>query len=193
MTEFKLRASASGKLATAPRNKNEMLSETAKSYLKEWATERMYGVKNQISNKYIERGVNDEDTAINKAIETLGLPFVLKNEDQFEDDYFTGTPDLILDNLVLDIKTSWSCFTFPIFEKEIPTKDYFYQLQVYMHLLNVPKASLLYVLLDNESLGHFYPSDSPKIKVFDVDYDKNVIEMLIEKVKESRIYISELL
>lgn len=193
MNEFKLRASASGKLATAPRNKSETLSETAKSYLKEWKIENLYGVKNQIQNKYIERGLADEDLSINKAIELLNLPFTLKNEKQYEDDYFTGTPDLIIDNYVLDIKTSWSCFTFPIFESKITKNDYYYQLQVYMHLLDVSKAKLVYVLLDNELINHFYPQESQRVKVFDIDYDQKVIEDLKEKVKEARIYLNNLL
>ena len=36
MKEFKARASSAGKLMTAPRNKSEVLSETTKSYIKEW-------------------------------------------------------------------------------------------------------------------------------------------------------------
>lgn len=192
MKEFKLRASCGGKLATEPRNKSEVLSETTKSYLKEWLIEQTYGYKNIITNKYMERGINEEDKAIDKAIELLDLPFVIKNKDFFEDDYFTGTPDLILDNCVLDIKTSWSCFTFPLFDNEIPNKDYFYQLQIYMHLLNVSKAKLVYVLLDNEAIGHFYPNDSPQIKVFDIEYNSNIINKLIEKIGHSREFINQL-
>lgn len=193
MKEFKLRASAGGKLATAPRNKSETLSETAKSYLKDWKIEQLYGYPNEIKSKYIERGVADEDLAINKAIELLDLPFVLKNETNFNDDYFSGTPDLILDDCVLDIKTSWSCYMFPIFETEIPTKDYFYQLQIYMHLLNVQNAKLVYILLDNENIGHIYADDCARVKVFELGYDAQIIETLKDKVKDARIFLNSLL
>lgn len=192
MNEFKLRASASGKLATASRNKSETLSETAKSYLKEWLIERNYGYKKEIQNKYTQRGLVDEDLAIDKAIECLDLPFALKNETHFQDEYFTGTPDLILEGCVVDIKTSWNCFTFPIFDNEIPNKDYFYQLQVYMHLLNVTKAKLVYVLLNNESIDHFYNENCKRVKVFEIDYESKVIEELKERVKDSRIYLNNL-
>ena len=43
---FKIRASASGKLMVNPRSKLETLSETTKTYVKEWAKEHIYGVKN---------------------------------------------------------------------------------------------------------------------------------------------------
>lgn len=190
---FKCRASASGKLATNPRSKSEVLSETTKSYLKEWATEEMFGYRNEIKNKYVERGTLSEDFAIDKAIEWLDLPFVIKNETSFEDDFFTGTPDLILNETVYDIKCSWNCFTFPIFEKELPNKDYFYQMQVYMHLTGRKKAVVTYVLLDNEEIGHLYEIDNNlRIKTFDVNYDESVIEMLIERVKESRNFLNQL-
>lgn len=193
MENFKCRASASGKLATNPRNKSEMLSETTKSYLKEFATEQLFGYKNEIKNKYVERGTLSEDYAIDRAIEWLDLPFVLKNEKFFEDEFFTGTPDIIVNDTVYDIKCSWNCFTFPIFDKELPNKDYFYQMQVYMHLTGCRKAIVTYVLLDNEDIGHLYDiEDKLRIKTFEVEYDESVIEMLIEKVKESRNFLNNL-
>lgn len=192
MKEFKLRASCGGKIATAPRNKGETLSETTKSYLKEWAVEQLYGYKNEIKNKYVQRGIQDEDLAINKAIEILDLPFALKNETHFEDDFFTGTPDLILSDCVIDVKCSWNCFTFPIFENKIPNMDYYYQLQIYMHLTGLKKAKLVYVLLDNESIGHIYPKNSKRVKVFDIDFDANCIDFLMLKVEECRIFLNGL-
>lgn len=190
---FKCRASASGKLATNPRSKSEKLSETTKSFLKEWATEQMFGYRNEIKNKYVERGTLSEDFAIDRAIEWLDLPFVVKNEKFFEDDFFTGTPDLIVNDVIYDIKCSWNCFTFPIFETELPNKDYEIQMQVYMHLTGCKKAVVTYVLLDNEEIGHFYEIDNKlRIKTFDVNYDESVIEMLIERVKESRNFLNQL-
>ena len=119
LPKFKIRASASGKIMTNPRAKTELISETTKTYVKEWLLEHIYGVKNEIKSKYLTKGIWLEDDAIDKAIEWLDLPFAIKNEKFFEDDYFCGTPDLILDGTVYDIKCSWSCFSFPLFETEI--------------------------------------------------------------------------
>lgn len=187
---FKIRASASGKIATNPRAKTETLSETTKTYLKEALAEYLFGYKNEHSNKYTERGIASEDLAIDNAIKWLDLPFVLKNEKNFSDDFFTGTPDIIVDGVVYDIKCSWSCFTFPFFETELPNKDYLYQMQVYMHLTNCKKAKVVYCLLDNEEINHFYKvEDNKRYKVFEIDYDEKIIEKLIERVKESREYL----
>ena len=196
---FKIRASASGKLMVNPRLKSETLSETTKSYIQEWVKEHIYGVKNQIKNKYLDKGLMLEDTAIDKAIEWLDLPFTMKNEKFFEDDFFTGTPDLIVNDVVYDIKCSWSCFSFPLFEKEIPTKDYFYQLQTYMHLTGCKNAVLTYVLLNTpEELTfetkHNYDNVAKeyKIKTFEIDYDSEVIEELKNKIINVREYIKTL-
>lgn len=196
---FKIRASASGKLMVNPRAKNETLSETTKSYVQEWVKEHIYGVKNEIRSKYLNKGLMLEDAAIDKAIEWLDLPFTMKNEKFFEDDFFTGTPDLIVDGIVYDIKCSWSCFSFPLFENEIPTKDYFYQLQVYLHLTGCKKAVLTYVLLNTpEELTyeekHNYDNVDKKykIKTFEIEYDENVIEDLKNRIINVRNYLNTL-
>jgi hypothetical protein len=191
---FKIRASASGKLATNPRSKNELLSETTKSYLKEWATEQIFGIKNEIKSKYLERGLQEEDNAIDFAIQVLDLPMVLKNEKTFENEYFTGTPDLIIDDTVLDIKCSWSAFSFPFFEEEIPNNDYKCQVNVYMNLLGLKKAKVVYVLLDNELINHKYDIDnSLRVKVFNFEYDEELIKNLEKKVLYSRDYLKNIL
>jgi hypothetical protein len=196
---FKIRASASGKIMTNPRAKSELISETTKSYVKEYLISEIYGIKKQINNKYLSKGIWLEDEAIDKAIEWLDIPFALKNEKYFEDDFFCGTPDLILENEVLDIKCSWDAFTFPLFENEIPTKDYYYQLQVYMHLTGKRKARLVYVLLNTpEELlyeeKHSYDNMDKKyrIKTYEIEYSEDVIADLKERVTNIRNYIKKI-
>ena len=193
---FKIRASASGKVMTNARSKTELISETTKTYVKEWLIEKIYGIRKEIKSKYLTKGLKLEDTAIDKAIEWLDLPFTLKNEKFFEDDFFCGTPDLIVDNVVYDIKCSWDAFTFPLFENEIPNKDYFYQLQVYMHLTGCKKAVLTYVLLNTpEELTyedkHNYDNMDKKyrIKTFEIDYSEEVIADLQQRVTNIREYL----
>lgn len=196
MKTFLARASSAGKLMTAPRNKSEVLSETTKSYIKEWLIEQIYGFRKEIKSKYIDKGNKLEDTAIDKAIEWLDLDFVMKNEESFEDEFFTGTPDIITNDEILDIKCSFSPFTFPLLEDVIPTKDYEIQVQVYMHLTGKKKARVVYVLLNTPDEltweeKHDYSNMDKKyrIKDFVVEYDENIILKLQEKVKEARKYI----
>jgi len=200
LKEFKQRASSAGKLIPDPRSKDEKLSKTTKSHLQEWLKSEIYGIRKQIKSKYLDKGNAVEDSAIDYAAAELGWLFAIKNEEFFEDEYFCGTPDVMLDDTIVDIKSSWDCFTFPLFEDEIPNKDYLYQLQVYMHLTGKRKATLCYVLMNTpEHLSYEEPQDYSdveskyRIKTFDIEYDIEVIDKLIERVKISREYIKTLI
>lgn len=199
MSEFKIRASASGKLMTAPRSKTEILSETTKTYVYEYLKEKIYGVRKEIKSKYLNKGLKLEDNAIDKAIEWLDLPFTIKNELYFENEYFCGTPDLIVEGIVYDTKCSWDCFTFPLFDNDIPNKDYLYQLQVYMELTGCEKAVLVYVLLNTpdeltyeEKYNYNNIDKKYRIKTYEINYDSEVIEKLKSKVVEVREFIKTL-
>lgn len=196
---FKCRASALGKLMTNARSKNETLSQTTKSYLEEWVKEQIYGVKKQINSKYINKGLALEDTAIEFYSVAENKSFMIKNLDKFEDDFFTGTPDCLFEDVVYDFKTSWDCFTFPLFD-EVPDNGYFYQLQVYMHLTGLKKAKLVYTLQDTpdfltyeEPVSYSHVENKYRIKEFDIDYDPQVIELAKEKIIDCRDYVKELL
>jgi hypothetical protein len=200
MREFKIRASASGKLMTAPRSKSEVLSKTTTTYLQEWAKQEVYGVRKSISSKYLDKGNAVEDEAINYAAQELGWLFASKNDEYFEDDFFCGTPDVILEDKIIDIKSSWDCFTFPLYEDEIPNKDYYYQLQVYMHLTGKRSAELVYCLMNTpeeltyeEVCDYSHLSSSYRIKSFAIDYDEKVIEKLKEAVMNCREYINNII
>ena len=200
MRVFKMRASASGKLAVSPRSKSEALSKTTKSYVQEWLAGEIYGVRKQIKSKYLDKGNRMEQDAIDYAADSLGWLFAAKNDEYFEDEYFCGTPDVISDDTIIDIKCSWDCFTFPLFEEVIPNKDYFYQLQVYMHLTGKRKSQLCYVLMNtpedltfDEPINYTEIDSKYRIKTFDIEYDPEIIEKLQEKVILSRQYIKELI
>lgn len=180
--------------------KNDVkISQTAITYIQEWLKERIYGVKKEISSKYLNKGLKLEDKAIDKAIEWLDIPFAIKNELFYENDFFTGTPDLIVNDTVYDIKCSWDCFTFPLFDAEIPNSDYFYQLQVYMELTGCKKAVLTYVLLNTPDEltyeeKHDYDNVDVKyrIKTYEINYEPSVIEELKKRVENARNYINTL-
>lgn len=199
MKEFKIRASATGNLMTSSRSKTESLSQTTKTYLEEWAKEQIYGVKKDIHTKAMDRGTEKENFSIDKAIEWLDLPFLMKNEEYFENDYICGTPDLLLPNKVIDIKTSWDCWTFPLFKKEIPNKDYYYQLQAYMELTGKKEALLCYILLntpENYNTGEIsydHVDKKYRIKTFEFKYDADVILEVNNRVIEAREYINAII
>jgi hypothetical protein len=200
METFKIRASRAGVLAQNPKKSADLLAVGSKTYVKQWLKEQLYGMRKRVSTKYMEKGIMLEDEAIDHAITWCDLPFVIKNEQMYEDEYFTGTPDIITDDTVVDTKVSWDFETFPLFEDEIPDSDYFYQLQVYMHLTGRRKAKLVYILLNTpeyftfEQIFDYSLLDRLlRCKVYDVEYDAEVIAMLTAKVINAREYIEQLL
>ena len=196
MKEFKCRASAGGDLWS----KSGKLIDGNKTFLQEWVKEQIYGIRKQIKSKYLEKGTQMEAEALDKAIEWMDLDFMLKNDKNFEDDFFTGTPDIIGDDFVIDTKCSWDCFTFPLFDTGIENKAYELQLQIYMHLTGKKRAYLVYMLLNTpEYLTWEIPADyeglEPKFrhKVFEIAYNPEIIAELQNRVIAAREYINTLI
>ena len=196
MKEFKLRASYAGSLWSA----SGKLIDGNKTFLQEWVKEQIYGVRKQIKSKYLEKGTQMETEAIDKAIEWVNLEFVLKNDKNFEDEFFTGTPDIIGDDFIADTKCSWDCFTFPLFDTTIENKAYELQLQIYMHLTGKKRAYLVYMLLNTpEFLTWEIPADyeglDPKFRhrVFEITYNPEIIADLQKRVIAAREYINTLI
>lgn len=125
------------------------LSETCKQYLKEWIIEQKYQRTKYFSSKYTEKGIETEQLGFQTIQDVLFKgKFLAKNQKNFEDDYFTGTPDVIISDFVIDNKSSWDLFTFPLLEEEIPTDGYDYQGRVYLRLTNSENFLLCYTLND---------------------------------------------
>jgi hypothetical protein len=220
LPEFKCRASAAGQIATKPRSKNDLISATSKTFVDAWVKEQLFGRQKSFSSKQIEKGIEMEEDAIEFAskIGIIGADAV-KNETWFEDDFFTGTPDVIEADCVSDIKCSWDAFTFPMFADGIPTKGYELQLQIYMHLTQKKRSKLVYCLMDSpthliekearrvmydrgetelsqelfdEMKSHMTYSNEPiemRTRIFDVDYNEEVINDLKSKVMDCRSFI----
>lgn len=198
LKEFKIRCSAIGDIMTNPRSKSEKLSVTCKTYLQNWVKEQIYNTQKVVKSKYLTKGIEVENLAIDYYAEEKGLGFVLKNEEEFSNDFITGTPDLILPDLVVDLKSSWDCFTFPLFETEID-KSYWMQIQGYLHLTGRKHGKLVYTLQNtpdelewDETVDYSGISSEFRIKEFDIEYDPEFISIVEDRVVECREYIKEL-
>lgn len=223
MKDFKIRCSAIGKIMTDSRSKTETLSKTTKTYLEAHAIESMYGYAKDVWSKAIDKGISAEDKSIKLAEEVLKKGKMSKNEEFFENEYLTGTPDVLNEDFVLDVKTSLDATTFPWYKKEIPNKDYTAQLQGYMELTGRRKAYLVYCLVDtptdiveDEVRRVHYKlkeiEDNPivrnavemqhdfarvpkkyRIKCYEINYDPKAIEKIYKRVEECREYYKTLI
>jgi hypothetical protein len=200
---------------------NEILPETCKNYLETWAKEQLYNRRKDFYSKYCDKGTTCEPASIEFLSEQLGWGFVLKNEQQFENDFMTGEPDVVLPTAIKEIKNSWDCFTFPLFDTE-PDKAHVWQVQGYMALTGATEAQICYVLMDMpehliqrqvnfeaHKLGlmeldaeteaeireqYLYSKLAPelRIKAFTIYRSEEAIAAIEQRVKECREYLQTL-
>lgn len=124
------------------------LSETCITYLENWVKQNIYGCKFDFDSDPTLKGLTVENDAIEYAASALGWGFdVAKNEQRFTSDFIQGTPDLLIGDLVIDIKCPESPKTFPLFETELPNKAYYWQVQSYMYLTGKQRAQIVYVMM----------------------------------------------
>lgn len=196
---FKIRCSQIGKIKA--NGKGNELSVGAKSYIEEKVKEHMYGVKKEFSSKYTDKGNFVEDDNISFYAENSEFGMLFKNEKYFEDEFFTGTPDIITKDEIIDIKSSWDCFSFPLFDDKLPNSDYYAQLQGYMELTGKRKARLVYVLsntpehLDYNNDSHDYSNIDSKLRIkeYIIEYDENFINDIKKKVVKCQEYFDLLI
>lgn len=202
------------------KNAKPKLSTGAKTYLEKLFKEEYFGKKTDISSKFMEKGNEVEEKSITLYSKVTGTFFV-KNKEHFENDYLTGTPDMIKDK-VPDIKSSWNLETFPMFDTELKNDLYYWQVMAYMELTGVHKGEVVYCLVDtpdhliqdeirrqawlngyidipaefeSEIIDKMTFSDIPekyRVKAFEVVYDKKTVKQMYAMIKLARNYMQEL-
>lgn len=118
---------------------------TAMSYIRSVWLRNEFNYEEPIVSHEMIKGIQCEDEAIGVLSRQVPGGFRVKNEDSFADDWFTGTPDVILDEVVEDTKVSWTLRTFV--ETQKPDPIYYAQGQVYMALTGRQRFRVVYVLV----------------------------------------------
>lgn len=212
LLEFKIRCSAIGQIMTNSRTKGQ-LSKTAQSYVETWIKEQIYKRRKVVTTKYMDKGNIVEEESISFAGRVLNAD-IIKNEQRYENDFLVGTPDVITEDYVIDVKNSWDCFTFPLFYENVPNKDYYYQAQGYMALTGLSHYKLIYTLLDTpdslierefkyaseldyDTFAKDYRyseiDEAYRIRIFEIERDDDVIAAINGRVIECRNYINNLI
>lgn len=99
------------------------------------------------SNKYTEKGLKMEQDAITLCGRNRKI-YYRKNTERFENEYFTGEPDIIAPPETIDTKCAWSLDTLPHPLTDPPSDDYVYQGQAYMDLMNCTTHTIAHCLVN---------------------------------------------
>ena len=142
---MKWRPSQLGKLMTNPRSKSEMLSETAKSEIRRIAKQDFYGFNTELRTKPMIKGTEWEQEGID-LLNTVRFTNYTKNEERVTNEQMSGCCDIITDDLIIDIKSSWSLETFPETPSDAESSDYEWQGRAYMWLYDRPSFELIYTM-----------------------------------------------
>lgn len=162
---------------------NPELPEGAKSHCKKWLKSFLFRRREQLNNKYVNKGNESEEDGFTLMALQLKLGMVYKNSERKRNDFAEGECDLNHHAVVYDNKCSWSLDTFPMFDTEIPDKKYWWQLQNYSTLWICKKLCLCYTLISTtlETLEDFLK--------WEPDHDKKyeIAERMIFDEKEFEV------
>ncbi len=149
--ETLFRSSAIGDLMSDPKTKADkdagLLSKTAQSYLIEVYISQKYGRDKDVQTKQMKKGIEVEQDSIDMLSKYLNKT-LYKNEKRFTNDWIGGTPDIVLEDSIIDVKSSYDLWTLL---GKIPNKLdslYHWQMQSYMWLTGTKQAKVCYCLID---------------------------------------------
>lgn len=204
MSGHLFRCSSIGKLMTEPKDKKEVLSVGAKTYVRELAAQEIFGVQFEVSSKAMEKGTLVEPEAIELLNMVRGLDLT-KNTERRQNDYITGECDLFnpIRRSGHDIKAPWSIATFPICAADCKDSIYEWQMRGYMALWDADEWSVDYCLVDTPpNLIGFEPIQlhvvghipvAMRVTSWTIARDADKEKAIYEKVKHARAYFHEVI
>jgi len=185
-----IRCHALGKIMTEPKDKKEILSVGAKTYLNQLAKESVYEYRPLIKSKYLDKGIICEDEAI-RLYNEVHFTDLVKNTERRNNGLISGECDLYIPKKRgIDIKCSWSLDTFPVLTEDCHDKDYEWQCRGYMMLFDVPVWDVAYCLVstpdeliwEGEEDLHYVDHIDPQMRITCIRYERDL--KLEDKIKE---------
>ena len=171
---------------------NPELPAGAKTFLNEWYSNDF----EEIRNKYMDKGNFVENEVIDLSARVLGLGEVFKNKQKVVDDYFVGTCDVLLPDLIIDVKASWSNKTLQAVAANGANDDYIWQGRGYMRLFDRENFIVFHGLVDTPAevnygkyVSYSHIPESERWVAYSVKRDMQIEAQMVERVKMCRQYL----
>jgi len=195
------RASALSAIMTDGKG-NDELSVGAKTYVTKLAKEFIYGYDERVTTKYMDKGLRVEDESID-LYNAVHLSSHAKNTERKTNAWITGEADIVGDDRIIDIKSSWCLTTFPVLADQGRDTGYEWQLRAYMMLWDKPRADIAYCLVStpDDLIGyeskqlHKVDHINRELRVTIVPYKRDAaLEDKIKiKVEAARVYYDQVI
>lgn len=182
--------------------KDKSLSAGAKTYIESLAKEELYGFKEIITGKYMDKGLIVEDESIQLYNSVFFTDYV-KNTERRTNEWITGECDVIVPGVAgIDIKSAWSLATFPATSAAAHDTLYEWQCRGYMMLWNVPLWEVAYCMVntpdelikyEQESLHYVdHIDEALRVTIIKYERDMDLEAKIIAKVKAARQYFDQI-
>ena len=209
--EVKLfRCSSLHKLIGDGRSKAAVISDTAKSAIRDIVKEDLYGFRSFTGNQYTQKGNLLEDLAIEMSGK-MRFRNYQKHVGRVENELITGECD-VLDlerKLIIDTKVTWDIGTHPFFADEAMEKvkkaGYDVQMQAYMWLYDCDVAHVDFWLFpcppellkdwdDIDQLVHLVEAIDIRERktTVTIERDESVIQKIKDKIPHCQNYYEQL-
>lgn len=202
------RCSSLHKLIGDGRSKAAVISDTAKSAIRDIVKEDLYGFRSFTGNQYTAKGNLLEDMAIEMSGKMRFKQFN-KHVGRVENELITGECDILDGRTIIDTKVTWDIGTHPFFEDEalekVKKSGYDVQMQAYMWLYNCDVAHVDFWLFpcpaellkdwdDIEKLVHLVEAIDirERLTTVTIQRDEAVIEKIKDKIPHAQEYYAKL-
>ncbi len=202
------RCSSLHKLIGDGRSKAAVISDTAKSAIRDIVKEDLYRFRSFTGNQYTMKGNLLEDMAIEMSGKMRFKQFN-KHVGRVENELITGECDILDGRTIIDTKVTWDIGTHPFFEDEALEKvkkaGYDVQMQAYMWLYDCDVAHVDFWLFpcpaellkdwdDIEQLVHLVEAIDirERLTTVTIQRDEAVIEKIKEKIPHCQDYYAKL-
>lgn len=195
---------------------DDVLSEGCKNYLVNlygWIKYKKWTAPENSGGNKIVKGTSVEGLSI-EMINRLDGTNYSKNEKKFTNDYLIGCPDIVdaEGKMVIDVKSSWNIESFLSNVNKELSKNYWWQMQGYMALLDFKKAEVNFCLVTtpehiiqseiDKRAGENYSAEEIRDNLmfdnipeserrlrFVVERDDEAIEKLYKRIRKCREYL----
>ena len=204
------RCSSLHKLIGDGRSKAAVISDTAKSAIRDIVKEDLYGFRSFTGNQYTQKGNLLEDLAIEMSGK-MRLRNYQKHVGRVENELITGECDVLdlKNKLIIDTKCTWDIGTHPFFADEAMEKvkkaGYDVQMQAYMWLYGCDVANIDFWLFpcppellngwdDIDQLVHLVEKIDIRERKTTVviERDESIIQKIKDKVPHCQEYYAKL-